>query len=497
MKPIAAAVGAAVAGLALSGPGPMLSTAYGSGLSAPVIGTSASSAINRDPAAVYWNPAMLGPLLRDRKSDWLVGASILYLDVNFDRERLGDYQHRDSLRFRAPVPEEDLDPDRTGPAGTGRASGFIPAPAPQLFFGYALDDELSVGMGMFVPFGAVLEFPDDGPQKWALQSVELLSVEVAAAAAWRANDDLTIGVGAGLVGGMLRLRKVVDLASTPLLAAAFANPPIGQPNSFGPDAPSEVRELDVLSREVDIGPGLGWSWVARAGIEWRPMDDLQLGVGYMYRVPMVFHGGFVLDMNDPLFTVDLEPQGLKYPGTIEGQAEVEFPLPPSLNAGVSYRIDPRWMVGITSSVFFNSVVDELVASLSSNQLVQPELGLGTDAAVALPRRWSDTVQVELRGMYHNDAWHLGGMFGYHTAASPEETVDVASPDGPRVTVGFTGGYHLGAFDLLGGGLVDLVGDAHVQYVLPRTVTQSDYDLANGEITLLLTGVSGALRVRFN
>lgn len=497
MKPITAAVGAAVAGLALCGPGPLLSSAYGSGLSAPVIGTSASSAVNRDPAAVYWNPAMLGPLLRDKKSDWLVGASILYLDVNFDRERLGDYQHRDSLRFLAPVPEGDINPELTGAAGTGHAAGFIPAPAPQLFFGYALDDEFAVGMGMFVPFGAVLEFPDDGPQKWALQSVELLSVEVSAAASWRAHEDFSIGVGGGLVGGLLRLRKVVDLASTPLMADAFANPPIGQPNSFGPSAPSEVRELDILSREVDIGPGLGWTWVARAGVEWRPIDDLQLGLAYMHRVPMVFNGGFVLDMDDPFFTIDLEPQGLKYPGTIEGEAEVEFPLPPSLNAGASYQIDSQWTVAVTSSVFFNSVVDELVASLASNQLVQPELGLGTGATVALPRRWADTVQVELRGMYRNDAWHLGGMVGYHTPASPEETVDVASPDGPRVTTGITGGYHLGKIDFLGGGLVDLVGDAHVQYVLPRTITKSDYDLSNGELTLLLTGVSGAVRVRFD
>ncbi len=475
--------------------------AFASGLSAPVVGTSSSSAVARDPAAVYWNPAMITRVVDERTSEWLLGFSILYLHVNYDRERLGRYQHPDNLRFKAPVPEEDMDPSRTGPAGSATASDFIrlgpvPAPAPQMFYARKLDDDFSLGLGFFVPFGAMLEFDDDGPQKWALQSVELLTVEAAAALSYKAADNLSIGVGGGLVGGQVRLRKVVDLASTPLMRDAFANPPIGQPNSFGPDAPSEVRELDVLSRPVDIGPAFGWSWAARVGIAYAPLPDVQLGVSYAHRVPIVFEGGFTLDMDDPLFTEDLVAQGLKYPAEVNGEAEVTFPVPPNLNMGVDWRIDDNWNVGANASLFFNSVVDVLGAKLSSNELVQPELGLGTDAAVDLPRDWSDTWHLDVRGMYTTDDWFLGAVLGYHTAASPDATLDVASPDGPRVVFGATGGYGFGAIDLIGGGLLDLVLDLHVQYVLPRENTGSDYDLANGTYTLVLAGGTAAARIRF-
>lgn len=473
-----------------------LAPALASGLSAPVVGTSFSSAVGNDPAAVYWNPAMLGPLLREQDTEVLAGLSALYLDVTYDRVRRGEYQYRDSLRFKAPVPREDINAARSGDAGEAHAAGFIPLPAPQLFLGGRIDDEFAYGLGVFVPFGAVLEFDDNGPQKWALQSVELFAVEVAAAAAWQANDQLSFGVGAGIVGGQLRLRKVVDLASTPLMAAAFADPPIGQENSFGPNAPSEVRELDALSRPVDIGPGYGLSWAGRIGVAYAPIPELQLGLAYIHRVPLTFTGEFALDMDDPLFTEDLVAQGLRYPREVNGKAEVEFPLPPSLNFGVSYEIDQQWSVALTGSVFFNSVVQDLTATLQSNELVQPELGLGDSATVALPRDWSDTVQVDLRGMYASDDWYAGAIVGYHTPASPDETLDVSSPDGDRVVVALQGGMEFGKINWLWGADLGILADVHVQYVLPRENTNSDYDLANGTYSLLLAAVTGAIRARF-
>ncbi|WP_437483593.1 hypothetical protein WME75_43105 [Sorangium sp. So ce1014] len=44
--------------------------------------------------------------------------------------------------------------------------------------------------------------------------------------------------------------------------------------------------------------------------------------------------------------------------------------------------------------------------------------------------------------------------------------------------------------------VSLSGDVRVQGILPRTVTESDYDLGNGTYTLVLTTVGGHLKVVF-
>ena len=59
-----------------------------------------------------------------------------------------------------------------------------------------------------------------------------------------------------------------------------------------------------------------------------------------------------------------------------------------------------------------------------------------------------------------------------------------------------GGLELGKQAWLWGADLGLVADLHVQYVLPRENTGSDYDLANGEYSLLLGAISGGIRARF-
>ncbi|MEZ4472515.1 MAG: outer membrane protein transport protein [bacterium] len=446
----------------------------------PVIGTSRSGPAHVDAAAAFWNPAQLGFLERPTA---LLGLSLIYLDARYTRERLGDYAFEDSLRFQTPVPAEDLDPSRTGEADAVRAWQVLPAP--QLFWAQPLGHDLVVGVGAFAPFGAVLDFPDDGAQRYALDAVELLVAEVAPAIAWRPDPRVAVGAGVGLVAGRLRLDRVQDLAATPLLRDALGRPPIGQANAFGPDAPSEVRELLVLSRPVRIGPAHGLTWAARAGIAWRPDPAWQVGASYTHRAALVFSGPFELDMDDPFFTHDLAAQGLRYPAIVRGKGEVEFPLPSSLHLGTTWQATPRWTLGASGAWFRHSQVDALVATLRSDSLVQPELGLGDEARVAIQRDWVDTVQVQLEAIrQRDDGGHLGATLGLHTGASPDATLDVASPDGPRVTAAALAGW-----PWQGG---TLHADVHLEYVLPRENRHSAHDVANGTYSLFV----GALTVAF-
>lgn len=462
--------------------------AVASGLNVPVVGTSESSPVHADPAAIFWNPALLTAV----GTESLFTGSLLVLDLKYARQRRGRYQFDDSLRFEAPVPDEDIDPSKAGGAPEARATALLPAGA---FFGsWRVHRDGVVGLGVFAPFGALLDF-GVGPQEWAVRDVSLITLEVAPAIAWKIGPHFSVGGGVSAVGGFLKLGKTVDLAGTPLLADTFSNPPISQPNSFGARAPSEVRELDVLSRRADIGPAFALGFAARLGVSYEPDDAWRFGLSYTYRGPMTFHGDFELDLNDPLFTEDLAAQGLKYDPIVRGTATVDFPLPSNLNAGARWAHD-HWVASATFSWFQYSAVESLDATLESNQLVQPELGLGRKTSVAIPRDWQDTVHFDGRLTYAEpERWRVGGVLGFHTGVSPDSTLDVASPDGPRLVMAALGAWSLGQVDWLSAD-VELVGDLHVQYVLPRENTQSDYDLANGEYSLLvLAGTAGA-RVRW-
>jgi len=457
--------------------------AWASGLSAPEVGTSRSSPVSEDPAAVYWNPA----LLVGQGSALLGTASAILLGVHYTRERLSPYQHADGLAYDTPVPGEALDPGRAGEVEPVSALQVIPGGA--LYGALPLGEDLALGGGLYFPFAAMLSFPEDGAQRWALQQVQLVVGELGAGLGWRATPTLRLGVGAALVGGLLELRREADLAGTELLAGTFSNPPINQDNAFGPRAPSEVRELDALSRPATLGPAFTWSWAARLGAAFEPDDDWLVGVSYVHRGPTVFVGGFELDLDDPLFTHDLEPQGLKYPRAARGRVEVDFPLPDSVHAGIAWRSTPRLELAATLAWFSWSVVEALDVRLESNDLVQPELGLGPRASMRIPRAWSDTLQADVRALYRlRPAWELGGLLGYHSPASPDTTLDVASPDGHRVVAALLAGWQPG-------GPLDWQGSLQLQWVPERLNQASDMDLGNGRYGLVLVTATVGARWR--
>ncbi|MCA9579672.1 MAG: hypothetical protein KC668_29800, partial [Myxococcales bacterium] len=104
--------------------------------------------------------------------------------------------------------------------------------------------------------------------------------------------------------------------------------------------------------------------------------------------------------------------------------------------------------------------------------------------VRLPRRWRNTLGLDgiLRWAPRPDLrfWLRGG---YRQAASPDSTIDAASPDGDRLVGGLGGAYRVS-------GNVSLLVDLGVQHVLERHVVGSDFDLANG--TYNMTLVHGGL-----
>src|SRR5690606_7813994 len=120
------------------------------------------------------------------------------------------------------------------------------------------------------------------------------------------------------------------------LGEALARPPIGQSNSFGPNADPGVRELSTLARPFSFKNGTAHGATFSLGFTAQPIEDLWIAGSYEHSTKMTFRGDFTLDMNDPFFTQDLVSQGLQYPATVQGRATLSFVLPRSARLGVRY-----------------------------------------------------------------------------------------------------------------------------------------------------------------
>jgi len=477
-SPLARALVPACALAALALP----ASARASGLDAPMVTNGQSHPTARDAAAVYWNPANLGFL---KKGEIIAGVGLIVGDIRYERERLGNYQTPDTLEFAAPV--GSLDSTKTGPAEGVKANPV--APSGNLFFAYpVVKDRFTLGLGVYVPSAAALNFPKNGAQAWQVQQAFIATSHVHLGAGVRINDYIGIGAGVAYVLGFAELSRLQDFGSVKEFSDGLNT--LGQKNSFGPDAPTEVRELDVLSRPFSLKKAFSHFATFNVGITINPTKRMNIALTYFHSTAMHYRGRFAIDMNDPFFTQDLAAQGLKFKPLVAGAAELQFTMPKRITLGLGYDIGERWRVDGFVQYIRYSELDAFRVTTTSPDLAQPKLGIGTTLAVPLPRNWKDTVWVEASGRFRaTERLLVSATLGYQSPASPDKTIDTASPDGHRL-IGALGG----VFDV--NERISLLGDARFQGIVPRTVRGSDYDLGNGTYKLFIATIAGHLRARF-
>lgn len=459
---------------------------FAQALTSPNVGTGLSGTATIDPAAVWWNPGLLGFI--DRPTA-LLGGSLIVGDIEYTRTRRATYQRADALGFALPVPPENVDPSRTGTAATATANPI--AAAPTAFLAVPIGTtRLVASLGVYSPYAALLSFDPDGAQKWQLQAATIVTAFVTPTLTWRINDVVSVGGGVSYVFGFAELARVQDFATLGDVGAALSRPPISQRNDFGPNAPPGVRELDVLARPIKLRQMTASGFTFNAGLALRPTRGLILGLSYQHSTEMTFAGRFELDLNDPFFTRDLASQGLQFAPRIEGEATLSFPLPRAIRAAVSWEATPTLGLGFNAEYVTWSQVDRFDGRVRSPQLAQPQLGLADTTALSLPRRWKDTIAIEATARVRvTDRLMLWGTGGFHSSATPDETIDVASPDGDRIVA--AAGARLRVGDQW-----TLYGDVEVQTILPRTVTGSDFDLGNGEYRLTLVNLGAHVQRSF-
>ena len=448
-------------------------------LTAPMVGTGVSGPATADAAATYHNPAMLGYLERGA----LLGGGILVAgDVRYRRERRGVYQRADSLDFALPVDPGAVDPGKTG--FTGRCMRIRSASLP------GSSERIRSATGWYWVWASTPPLPPHSRSTLSQRRASFCGrdhrlglLHPGSQLSRRRASERRRGVS--YVLGFAEMSRVQDFAALADVGNALARPPIDQANDFGPNAPTGVRELDVMARPIAIRNAWSHAATFNIGFASRPVDGLSLGLSYQHRVPMHFRGKFTLNMDDDFFAQDLASQGLQYPRQVEGNAEIAFPLPGSVRLGATWDVTPRVGVGANLAYTFWSDVQDFRVTVQSAALAQPKIGLPDRTQIDLPRRWMNTIGADIVVRFTaTDRIRLWAPLGYRSSATPDATMDVASLDGDRFVVGLGGEVRVAE-------AYALVGDAMVQTMVPRHVVGSENDIGNGEyhFTLWAFGVS--------
>jgi long-chain fatty acid transport protein len=450
-----------------------------SGLDAPAIGPAAGHPARAEGMMVWHNPAMLS-FAPERQQ--LIGGALVAGTIRYTRERRAIYQREDSLNFAEPIDARDIDLSKRGFADASEANPLAPVPTGALV--WPLAGGLTLGLGAYAPYAAIVDY-GPGAQQWALKDATILTTYITPALSWRTLDDtFSVGVGFSYVLGYASLNRVQDFAALDDVGRALAGPPINQDNSFGASAPPSVRELSTMARPVSLEDAWAHGLTFHVGVAWRPHPDWTIGATYRHGAPMDFLGRFTLDMDDPFFTGDLESQGLRYPSQVRGDASLSINLPSSADVGVDWRIGERGGASVKAGWTRWSAVRSFDVRLSSAQLAQPMLGLPSTAQLRIERAWVDTMSLEVSGRFGlAQGWSGRASAGYQSSASPDETIDAASPDGDRLLAS------VGVVTQLSERW-SLIADVGWQSILSRSVVGSRHDLGNGtyQLTLYTAGL---------
>jgi long-chain fatty acid transport protein len=322
------------------------------------------------------------------------------------------------------------------PTGGGNGGKFVkPTAVPHAYLSYQLNDQLSLGMGMFVPFGSKSEYDKDWAGRYNTIGTELKTFALNPSVAFKVNK--TLSVGAGVTAQYIQgdLTKGADYGSGVIGLIVPGLPPALQ----GPLTAALVPKLAAnpsSSGGVEVS-GKDWGFGFNLGLILNYDENTRFGVAYRSKISHTLTGdakwqikdqaayiGQVLGAIPALAATGTDKKVVaallaKYQ---DGGASLDVVTPESLSFSVFKQLDPRLAVMADATLTRHSRFQELRINFD-----QPTL-----ADSNTPQRWVKTVRAAFGVNYQlSDAIKLRGGLAFDQSPVNDANRTPSIPDGDR------------------------------------------------------------------
>jgi long-chain fatty acid transport protein len=324
-------------------------------------GTGMASAVTGfidDSAAIYYNPAGIaqGRLLDAQIGDSLIMPSFTYHPAS----------------------------------GSSTTTPFEVVPPFQAFVSGGITDSLSIGVGVFTPYGLTLSWPDGWGGKSLVTSAQLATYDINPTVAYRLGP---VRIGAGLQV----VRGTVDLK----------------------------RKVETGSQEVSTELGGGaWGVGGNVGVQIDAVEQyLMFGVHYRSQVQLDFSGNASFD---------------NVPATLQGTLHDQ-------SASTTLTTPDTVAIAVASRPIKSLVVDAEVVWTNWSRLQSIVLSFPNDSSGTLgstePKNWSNVVNYRVGGeLAIDDAWRVRAGVLYDPSPAPASTLGPDLPDCDRLNLAVGGSY---------------------------------------------------------
>ncbi len=350
---------------------------------------SVGVASSQDASSIYYNPA---GILGVTRMDAQLGDSLILLDLGFTRE------------------------------GDSKQTQNTVSPPPHAYFAYKFHEKVAAGVGVFTPFGANSQWPDDFVGRFIAKRSRVATYDINPTVAFAPMPWLRLGAGFQAVYG------TVDIS----------------------------RQLNLMVTEGSVAlSGSDWGFGYNAGVQVDVVPQfLTLGVQYRSQVKLGFQGD--ADFTSPPELAPAVPPDQPF--------TLDVTMPASLGLGVALVPLPKLLVSADVNWVQWSRVQQLHFQLQQTPQASPPV----------PKNWEDRWNFHLGAEYGvTSTFAVRAGFVYDPTPSPEETLSPDLPDADRMRISVGAGYSFSSFRVDAGYQLVLLTDQRSTFQpLPGTYSGS-------------------------
>lgn len=352
------------------------------------------TALNWDASCLQFNPGALATL-KDRFS-LSAGGSMTLIKTEFVNEQTGLKEQSDN------------------PVGT-----------PFYLYGsYKVKNNLVVGLGVYTPFGNSMAWEKQWSGKYLVQDIVLRGIYIQPTVSYRFADWISVGAGLNVVYGSFDLNK----------AFPIVNPMDGSLLGEG--------EVNISGKSVKYGYNLG--------LFLQLSQKMDIGLSYRSKVDMEIDE----KNGDGVFTVPPTLPESIASLFVDGGVSAFLPLPASLNVGVAYQINEKFLISADVSRVFWSEYESLDFTSSTSPLLNSQS----------LREWENTMIYRVGGQYSlNEKWDIRGGFYYDQTPTNDKYYSPETPGADKI--GLSAGFSCKVGDNLSidGSLLYINGEKQTAY----------------------------------
>jgi len=316
------------------------SLSFGSGFGiftqgASALGQGSAVVAHHDsPEAIFYNPALINGLPGTQVE---IGTTLIFADREYKSASTG----------KTAETEDDV---------------FYPS---TFYITHAFSDKVSVGLGVFNPFGLATTWPSDWEGRYIATKSELTTFNINPVVSWRVLPKLSLAAGLDFI----------------LLDSTLE---------------SKNKDFNVNQKFEGSGNGLGFN----LGFLLNVTDSLSIGASYRSRVKVEVNGDLSMSI---------------LPEDISGETTIT--LPQQVFAGIAYKPTNKLILELGLRWEDWSSFDELKIERSGQTLALS------------PRDWRSTFAFNVGGKYRvNDRYAITAGYLYGKNPVPDSTFDPSIPD---------------------------------------------------------------------